>query len=1251
MYGNYSSKDWRRSDPTIRPSSVAMSYSQSPTTPTKTTGNDDFKLARRPVPVGKSVAALQQQHQWLMQKSTEGPSPSGSVRSSQSSIHSNNSSIQSGESPDRSSSPLILQRFATGIHQQQQHNQSDETNNSDEHQFQQQQQQQQQKQLLEEVTSNGTIRSTSDQISIMSSASTNKSPQAPPRRKPSTGALSQEGKVAHEGWFYRKNGLMQWKQVYAVAKHGNAVKPGGLYLYKDDKFSSHIQTFDMSEVVEVEPRAQEYRAGIKWEFRMLVKRDDVVFATDDITGRKVWIDALTSIMGKVSMATHSELQSRVVSADHVNRELQSNINTLHSENEHLREQLNIIQTEVHRRQGEHSVREKELEHDLDDMQQAMDSRCELLEEELSIWRTKANGLEKELQQTKKSHKEEVAGHKKVYQDAVAKHKMEVAEWRARVEVLEKQGKQQQQTYYDYHNLATANSGTNGNSNNKRRSSTRNGSSNNYNRRRHNRRRDNYPSSSSDEEDDDGDDHHQQQASSVKDTVAEVRYNLHALREQIKSESGPLVQSHIVDIKAGVTKLNDTLEEARKGWTDLQIDIMQFFEENNNKDNKKDNVEGGTLKELNAQVLALRRELHGDEPQEDTDDDNEDSESGNSKKISFGDKFDVMMQMVEMVQLSQNRLMECYLEQAEDENKGIHIDKARMEAVQFMLQELQEKLLTNSSSGGSVNIGSGALASPTNQHEEKTQEELRNAIVGHLESIMQNQQSTEIIFKLDEYMTAQQQSILETIKKNINEMQVHDREEHEKNLKVLGQLLEHVINQIEASSIPDLPALSEQLEQTVNRLSVMADRLANSPIQRNFSSVTNGDADNEQDVDGNEITTLRNGPNNNGESSSEEHQQTLQEIQDLVSGTQSFITRTLRVLEQYDNKGVEETVRRAVKSAFNSHLDVQWEQQQKTNDKDETLMKRYEENARTHFDKSMSSMRGHLEEYTGVLYRMIEDLVLRAVEHLDQQGGENSMNNVSENGNGTTDSNENNNNNARGQLHGQKTDYLIELHTKLSSTKDRLESEIERLQEEQQSLEAQVGGLKKTRTELEKEIEEKRMALHAVKVEHETLLQNNLIEPATAALARELEPLVHQITRLKQLASFNHATSDDDSTSSSSSSGGYVDLGHMSQQQQQQQNRQHSQQYTNKSSLPSTTTENEYRGATSSTTALHAPRKFMNERRKSFDSSSTSSVGTGWKTSSSLSQQQQQQPLMSSHALSGGRTRATSPLGAILGRKS
>ncbi|KAI8148666.1 hypothetical protein BJV82DRAFT_592896 [Fennellomyces sp. T-0311] len=1086
MYGDYSRKDWRRSDPNVRPSSVAMSYSQSPTT--KTTSDDQFKLSRRPVPVGKSVAALQQQHQWLMQKSNDGLSPSGSIRSNHSSIHSNSSSGQSTASSGRTS-PLIIQRFAHG---------SDDGE--------------------EEVEERSMISAPPRaEQSLASPGASTKSPQAPPRRKLSTSG--QEFKVAREGWIYRRNGLMQWKQVYAVAKHGNAIKPGGLYLYKDDKFSSHIQTFDMSEVVEVEPRAQEYRPGIKWELRILVKREDVYLATDDIATRKAWIDALTSIMGKVSMATHSELQSRVMSADQANRELQSTVDSLQTDNQQLREQVNALQKVTHQLQDQHDVREKELAGDLDDMQQAMETRCELLEGELSVWRAKANGLEKELSQTRKAHEEEISNrqkaheeeikqYKKTYDDAMAQHKMEVAEWRARVEVHEKHG---ERAYYHQAKRSTRD-------------------------RRRRRRREDDTSSSED------DDHEL----SIKETIADVRLNLQALREQIKSESGPLVQNHIIDIKAGVKKLDDTLDEARKGWTDLQIDIMRFFEEGNNKD--------GSVEKLNEQIQELRQELNGEHDGEKDEGDKPD------KNITFASKFDVMMQMVEMVQLSQNRLMACYLEQAEDESKGVHIDKVRMEAVQLMLEELQEKLSKN----GSANNNSSNI------------DEFRDAIAKQLEVLTtgQRDQSTELLAKLDEYMASHHKSVLEAMQKSTDEIQTRGREDHDKNLQVLGQLLQHVISQIEASSIPDLPSLSEQLEQTVERLNTVADRL---PTQKVSQSQTDGT--------GQEAVGLRNVHS----TTIEEQQRTLEEIHNLIGSTQSFIERTLRVLDRYDNTGVEEAVRRAVKNAFH------WEQQNRTDDKDEKLIKRYEENARGHFDKSMSGMRKHLEEYTGEMYRMIEDLVLRAVEHLEQGGKYND------------DTPENGDN--RGEAMARKTDYLIELHTKLSSAKEKLEDEIERLQEEKQGLDSDVSGLKKTRTELEKELQEKRMALHATKVEHETLLQNN----ATTALARELEPLVHQIARLKQLASF-HAEDD-------TSSGGYVDLGHLSQQQPH---------HTNPPSPPN----NEYRNTGA---VLHAPRQF-NERRSSFDSSS--SVGTGWKTSSS-----------SSAALNGARPRAASPLGAFLGRKS
>lgn len=98
-----SRSDWRRNDPNIRPSSVATSYNTSPPLkkkPSKTAleleHSDDkmHKLARRPIP-GKSVAALQQQHQYFMQRSM---SPSGSVRS--------NASSERGISQQQRLSPL-----------------------------------------------------------------------------------------------------------------------------------------------------------------------------------------------------------------------------------------------------------------------------------------------------------------------------------------------------------------------------------------------------------------------------------------------------------------------------------------------------------------------------------------------------------------------------------------------------------------------------------------------------------------------------------------------------------------------------------------------------------------------------------------------------------------------------------------------------------------------------------------------------------------------------------------------------------------------------------------------------------------------------------------------------------------------------------------------------------------------------------------------------------------------------------------
>ncbi|KAI9248188.1 hypothetical protein BY458DRAFT_560203 [Sporodiniella umbellata] len=225
-------------------------------------------------------------------------------------------------------------------------------------------------------------------------------------QSPSPTYASQESKVIKEGWLYRKNGLMPWKPVYGVAKHGNSIKPGGLYLYKDVKCAHHLQTYDMSEVVEIAPRAQDYKPGIKWEIRMLVKREDVILGMDDIVSRKDWVDSLTSIMGKVSMATQNELNARIQTSEQMNRHLQTVVETLEEENRRWADQCErlkeAIRTQEQNLAGaikealekqealfriDCQTKEAEQRVAFDLAQNTLKNQCALLEREAKQWRT------------------------------------------------------------------------------------------------------------------------------------------------------------------------------------------------------------------------------------------------------------------------------------------------------------------------------------------------------------------------------------------------------------------------------------------------------------------------------------------------------------------------------------------------------------------------------------------------------------------------------------------------------------------------------------------------------------------------------------------------------------------------------------------------------------------------------------------------------------------------------------------------
>ncbi|KAI8077720.1 uncharacterized protein BX664DRAFT_303865 [Halteromyces radiatus] len=771
----------------------------------------------------------------------------------------------------------------------------------------------------------------SDHSSFMSSPSIITVSGQPPTHFGST----QEFKVAREGWLYKKNSLMQWRPVYAVAKHGNAIKPGALYLYKDDKFANHIHTYDMSEVVEVEPRTQDYRAGIKWEFRLLVKRDDVVLATDDVTARKDWINSLTSIMGKVSLASHTELQSRTVSMEQLNRQLQVTNTSLEQDIAQLKHDLMEAQKRERSLTSEHTARESGLTTELEHVRQTLQEQ----QRELGIWRSKADELEKQ---------------KMSWQAKAQDWQAQAHEWRDRVAVLEDERDQ----LLDEKELLVE-------------------------EKEH----------LLDEKDQLLDEKEQQwvmmnSASSYQNTLRDVKYQLQSLRDQIKD---PLLQGHVMDIKTGVSKLVTTFDDSRRGWTELQTDIVKLLESEGD-----DRVQ--LLETLQSDLSHLRDATCGD--------------------------YDKLATLLADIQSSQAVLLETMMKNDTTAMEGaIKIwqeqqqkqSQEMMELQQTWLKETQTKLMDQSKKTGKDEF--------TRLETHDQQKRILSVLEGQLDTLKNNQE--------------------------------RDHEESDRSFKVLGQLFQHVIQQLDDMVVPDI---SHHLEELVERLATIDQRLHRIQLYRPQNGGDNDD--------------LQKMPMDD------------EDIRELVLGTRGFMERTLRVLDRFggSQSGLEETVRRAVKSAFNSHLDVNWKDPQQNEEK----LKRYEENARGYIDKAMSGMRGHLEDYTGVMYKMIEDLILHAVQHL-----------------------ENNNNERKDDLQKEQ--------------QDRLSTEIDRLKKQKDELETLIKQLGKDNDQVSLELHKKKMELQACQTEYDRLQRQiqQARHDSLAAMARDLEPLVRQINKLKQSVHDEH----------------------------------------------------------------------------------------------------------------------------------
>ncbi|KAI9273459.1 hypothetical protein EDC94DRAFT_594947 [Helicostylum pulchrum] len=990
---------YSRQQPNLGPRTTDWRNQELKRTPSPNNPEDprpQTKFVRRPLPAtsnGQSVAALQQHHQWLMQQQDSKPTRAVSP-------------IPTAK--PRTNDNLMTMKQYTLPHSDMDvsydEDMGDEGDDVEE----------------ERMVVIQDMRSRSPSINRSSGGSIMSATTAAPNFYHTSPTTSQEFKVVKEGWLYRKNGLMQWKPVYAVAKHGNAVKPGGLYLYKDVKCANHIQTYDMSEVLEISPRAQDYKQGIKWEIRMLVKRDDIMLATDDMLSRKDWVDSLTSIMGKVSIATQNELTSRIQSSEQMNRGLREVAEDLDVENTQLKEQVASLKDSISKKDRfyqqeltnretelkesfakqerelhqEFEAREEELNTELDRQRQTLETKCEIFEREAMQWRSKYNDLDNKT-------KFDTKGIDDAQQDTIDSLQIEVRKWRNRVDELEHQQKQMdfrknEHAGYKPRTTAFNNEGT---------------------------------------------------SDSIKEAMSDVKFNLQVLRDQIKNSSeGPLL-----DIKTNVNKLYDNLEDAKIGWTELQNDIIKFLESEKEDTDAKDANHKHLVELIRHDVTDLREELVGVSV-----DDGDDQK----KLPSLTEKFDILIEMVENLQMSQSRLSSTVLENASSSSASSLSDipttpHNEEDTVLFKAVSLQQKQLTDWI---------------------KESRDIHNSTMTTIESnLIQNRGLPSVptdISRLHDKISHTIESAMEELSKN----QQEGHEEQGKNIKVIANYLQLITNDIQNSSIPDIAALSQQLEDVVERLGSTEERLSliNGP---NWSS-------NMEPSSGAPITDS----------------DKLSQLHNFVKNTERFMERSLRILSQHgggNSAGMEETIRRAVKGTSKAQLEelaIIQKQNKEEREINEKKMNRYEENARTYFDKSMEKMHTDLHEFTGVMYEMLEALVIKALEH---------------NAEGSSD------------YHDQPKSIanIVELHGKLSGLNHALKSEIARLEEEKKQLESTVKEMKKKSQDLEKEIDSQKSELRTIKSEYDHVSRDvtRSRQDSVASLANDLEPLLRQISKLKKMA--------------------------------------------------------------------------------------------------------------------------------------
>ncbi|KAF9212642.1 hypothetical protein BGZ59_006490 [Podila verticillata] len=139
-----------------------------------------------------------------------------------------------------------------------------------------------------------------------------------------------------------------------------------------------IKTIDMAECFEVQVRAMDAKASGRFEFKVVTRKEETWFATDTMTERTGWIDALNSLMARAVGASLMNLEAKLNTIRHRNNSLEY-AQAGSTDRSALEEQLQLVQQDLASREQLLSQREQDLEH----------KRIESMLVQLEAWRSAA----------------------------------------------------------------------------------------------------------------------------------------------------------------------------------------------------------------------------------------------------------------------------------------------------------------------------------------------------------------------------------------------------------------------------------------------------------------------------------------------------------------------------------------------------------------------------------------------------------------------------------------------------------------------------------------------------------------------------------------------------------------------------------------------------------------------------------------------------------------------------------------------